>query len=93
MQNKVEIIYCCNHEWLETSVRTFAEVFIIIFFLLFLIVMIKTVPNQGTNTSIVGLGCGLFIGLMYLNTFFLKCFRQMEISLVSLTLCMDALRG
>ena len=35
----------------------------------------------------------MFINLLYLNTFYLKAFRQMEISLYSLTLCFDKLRS
>jgi hypothetical protein len=55
--------------------------------------MIKTVQNQSLYTSLVSLGCSMFINLSYLNTFYLKAFRQLEISLVSLTLCLDVLKN
>lgn len=92
-QNKIELIYGCNIEWLETGVRTIAEFLVWLFFLVFLIIMIETVQNDLFYTSLVSLGCSMFINLMYLNTFYLKAFRQLEISLVSLTLCLDVLKN
>lgn len=92
-ESKVELIYDCNIEWLETSVRTMAELMVWIIFVIYLVIMIKTVENQNIYTSLVSLGCSMFINLMYLNTFYLKAFRQMEISLVSLTICMDLLKN
>jgi ABC-type multidrug transport system fused ATPase/permease subunit len=69
-----------------------AELMVWVAFVIFLIIMIYTVQNISIYTSLVSLGCSMFINLMYLNTFYLKAFRQMEISLYSLTLCMDFLK-
>jgi hypothetical protein len=90
--NSVEIIYACNNEWLETGVRTIAELMVWLSFVVFLIIMVYTVQNISIYTSLVSLGCSMFINLMYLNTFYLKAFRQMEISLYSLTICMNFLK-
>ena len=69
-----------------------AELIVWVCFVVFLIIMIYTVQNISIYTSLVGLGCSMFINLMYLNTFYLKAFRQMEISLYSLTLCIHFLK-
>lgn len=71
--------------------RTLAELMVWLAFIAFLIIMIYTVQNISIYTSLVSLGCSMFINLMYLNTFYLKAFRQTEISLFSLTLCMNFL--
>ena len=75
-QNRIEIIYDSNIEWLETGVRTLAELLVWLAFIVFLIIMIYTVQNISVYTSLVSLGCSMFINLMYLNTFYLKAFRQ-----------------
>ncbi len=92
-ENRVEIIYDSNIQWLETGLRTFAQLVVWISYIIFLLIMIKTVEKQQLYKSLVSLGSSMFINLMYLNTFYLKAFRQMEISLVSLTLCMNLLKS
>ncbi len=69
-----------------------AELLVWVGFVVFLVIMIETVQNVSLFTSLVSLGCSMFINLMYLNTFYLKAFRQMEISLYSLTLSIDFLK-
>ena len=61
-------------------------------FVVFLVIMILTVKNQSSYTSLVSLGCSMFINLLYLNTFYLKAFRQTEVSLYSLTVVFNLLK-
>jgi hypothetical protein len=69
-----------------------SEFVVWICFVCFLMIMVLTVKNQTSYTSLVSLGCSMFINLLYLNTFYLKAFRQAEISLYSLTVVFDRLK-
>jgi len=69
-----------------------SEFVVLSFFIMFLVIMVLTVKNQTSYTSLVSLGCSMFINLLYLNTFYLKAFRQTEVSLYSLTVVFDRLK-
>ena len=70
-----------------------SEFVVCICFVCFLMIMVLTVKNQTSYTSLVRLGCSMFINLLYLNTFYLKAFRQTEVSLYSLTVVFERLKN